>query len=115
VIEGDQEDNQSHIVISSENELQGNYKLVMVTTGNDSNTEYMFSQSGRFILQTTGNDSNTEYVFPQSCMLILETAGNDSNTEYMFSQSSRLMEPMILLLPLKPFVNDDFNFLGKKS
>ncbi|XP_048743013.2 cyclin-D-binding Myb-like transcription factor 1 [Ostrea edulis] len=45
VIEGDQEDNQSQIVISSENELQGNYKLVMVTAGNDSNTEYMFSQS----------------------------------------------------------------------
>ncbi|XP_061167972.1 cyclin-D-binding Myb-like transcription factor 1 isoform X2 [Saccostrea echinata] len=44
VIEGDQENSQSQIVISSEND-QGNYKLVMVTTGNDSSTEYMFSQS----------------------------------------------------------------------
>nr|XP_022299297.1 cyclin-D-binding Myb-like transcription factor 1 [Crassostrea virginica] len=45
VIEGDPESSQSQIVISSDNELQGNYKLVMVTSANDSGTEYMFSQS----------------------------------------------------------------------
>lgn len=49
VIEGDPESSQSQIVISSDNELQGNYKLVMVTSANDSGTEYMFSQSGKGI------------------------------------------------------------------
>ena len=49
VIEGDPESSQSQIVISSDNELQGNYKLVMVTAANDSGTEYMFSQSGKGI------------------------------------------------------------------
>lgn len=47
VIEADQEASQSQIVISSENDLPGNYKLVMVTASNDNSTEeYMFSQSG---------------------------------------------------------------------
>lgn len=47
VIEADQEASQSQIVISSENDLPGNYKLVMVTAANDNSTEeYMFSQSG---------------------------------------------------------------------
>ena len=49
VIEGDPESSQSQIVISSDNEHQGNYKLVMVTAANDSGTEYMFSQSGKGI------------------------------------------------------------------
>lgn len=46
VIEADHEASQSQIVISSENDLPGNYKLVMVTASNDNSTEeYMFSQS----------------------------------------------------------------------
>lgn len=47
MIEADHEASQSQIVISSENDLPGNYKLVMVTASNDNSTEeYMFSQSG---------------------------------------------------------------------